>query len=143
MKIINKTDALNEAIVILEKKQALELRELTEQFKITYESLKPVNLIKNTLSEVTKAPDIKNNFINNAIGLATGFLSSRFLLGSSRNPIKRTLGTILQYAVANVVSKHSGGIKSTAGSLLSRIFSKPQPEDEEEEQVYSKNGNYI
>jgi len=107
MKQINETDTLNETIVLLKYKQAQELIILQEQFQLTYDSLKPINLIKNAFSEMTHSPDIKGNLINNVIGLSTGYLSKRILLGSTHNPIKRILGSVLQYVVANVVTKKS------------------------------------
>jgi hypothetical protein len=105
MKNTNETDALKDAIAVLQHKQAAELQLLKEQFHITYESLKPVNLIKKGFKDITESPGIKNTLINNAIGLATGFLSKKVLIGASHNPIKRLLGTILEFAVASVVAK--------------------------------------
>jgi len=112
MKELNETDTLNETIALLEYKQDRELMILKEQFQLTYESLKPVNLIKNAFSEITHSPDIKGNIINNVIGLSTGYLSKRILLGSSHNPIKRILGSVLQFVVANVVTKKSDSFTS-------------------------------
>lgn len=112
MKELNETDTLNETIALLEYKQAQELIILKEQFQFTYESLKPINLIKNAFSEMTNSPDIKGNILNNVIGLSTGYLSKRILLGSTHNPIKRILGSVLQFVVANVVTKKSDSFTS-------------------------------
>jgi hypothetical protein len=112
MKQLNETDALNETIALLRYKQAQELMILQEQFQLTYDSLKPVNIIKNAFSEITHSPDIKGNILNNVIGLTTGYLSKRILLGSTHNPIKRILGSVLQFVVANVVTKKSDSFTS-------------------------------
>jgi hypothetical protein len=111
MKKSNETDTLNEAIVLLENKQAIELISLKQQFELTYESLKPLNIIKSVFSEITTSSEIKGNLISNAIGMSTGYLTKKVLLGSSHNPIKRLLGTLLQFVVTNVVTKHSDNIK--------------------------------
>ena len=137
MKKKNGTDALNKAISSLQNKQAQELKLLKEQFHLTYESLKPINLIKSTFHEVAISPDIKNNIVNNVIGLTTGYLSKKVLMGTSHNPIKRLLGTLLQFAIANVVSKHSDKIKSTGENILLHILKYRK----EKEQDFSKNGN--
>lgn len=50
MKKKNETDTLNQTIISLQNKQAQELKSLKEQFHLTYESLKPINLIKNTIA---------------------------------------------------------------------------------------------
>jgi hypothetical protein len=115
------TVALSDSISLLQIKQALELKLLKEQFYVTYESLKPINLVKSTLSEVTSSSSVKNNIINNIIGLTTGYLTKKVLVGSSHNPIKRMLGMLLQFAIANVVSRHSGKIKTTGEIILNHI----------------------
>lgn len=137
MKKQNQTDALNEKIRLLQMKQEREFILLKEQAHVAYESLKPINLIKSTFHEVASSPDIKNNIVSNVIGFVTGFLSRKVLMGSSDNPIKRILGTVLQFGIANVVSKHSDTIKSVGGKLLLRILKyKKEPEPE-----FSSNGN--
>ena len=122
MKTKNETDSLNELIITMEKKRAYQLELLKEQFPVACESLKPLNLIKSAFHEVTNSPEIKGNLLNNAIGLGTGFVSKKIVMGNSHNPIKKVLGTLLQFGVANLVSKHSEDIKLIGGNLLSRIF---------------------
>lgn len=107
MEQYNETDILNTRIALLEIRQAEELKILKEQFQLTYESIKPINLIKHAFSEMTNSAEIKGNILSNVIGLSTGYLSRKVLLGSTHNPIKRILGSILQYAVANIVTKSS------------------------------------
>lgn len=122
MKSKSETDSLNEKIALLEAKQSMELKELKNQFHVTYESLKPFNLIKSAFNEVTTSPDIKNNLLNNAIGMTTGYLSKKVLVGSTHNPLKNVFGTLLQFAIGNVVAKHSGGLVATGGSMLLKFL---------------------
>ncbi len=118
----NQTEALNKAIEVLQKKKDIEFELLKEQFHITYESLKPINLIKSTLADVASSRELKNNVLNNVIGLTTGYISKKVLLGSSRNPIKILLGSLFQFAIAKVVSKHTESIKSTGENILFNIL---------------------
>jgi hypothetical protein len=55
------TERLKESIRLLEMKQQEEGKILKEQLRITYESLKPVNLIKSSLKEITSSMEIKND----------------------------------------------------------------------------------
>jgi hypothetical protein len=112
MKKINQTDLLNETIIRLENRQTLELYALKEQFELTYESLKPLNLIKSAFTEMTTSPNIKGNIINNVIGIATGYLTKKVLVGSTHNPFKKILGTLLQFVITNVATKHSNTLQS-------------------------------
>lgn len=112
MEKINQTDLLDETIRYLENKQAFELCSLKEQFELTYESLKPLNLLKSAFTEMTTSPIIKGNIINNLVGMATGYFTKKVLVGSTHSPLKKILGTLLQFVVTNVTTKHSDTLKS-------------------------------
>ena len=105
MKKTDHQEALKERIYSLEFQKRDEFRHLKKQFHITYEGLKPLNILKSTFQDVTKSSEIKSTLINSAIGIATGYLSKKVLVGSSHNPIKRIFGTILEFVIANVVTK--------------------------------------
>jgi hypothetical protein len=124
MKKPNETDSLNELILRQEQQYDTDLRLLKEQFHIAYESLKPINLIKNVVHEVSTSPEIKTDMLDNVIGLATGYLSKKLLIDTSHNPIKKGLGFLLQFAVGNAVSKHTDTIKTIGANLLSRFLKK-------------------
>lgn len=119
---MNETDALNEAIIELQAKRTKQLFLLKEQFHHTYESLKPINLIKGTLAQVSASPEIIKGIMDNAIGIGTGLLSKKLLFGSSRNPVKKLLGTMVQIAITNIVSKRTDFIKATGQLILMRMI---------------------
>ena len=131
MNKINQTEALNKTIAALQEKKEIEFSLLKEQFQITYESLKPINLIKSTLANVASSPELKNNVLNNVIGLTTGYISKKVILGNTRNPIKILLGSLFQFAIANVVSKHTESLKSTGEIILKKIFRNKDKRDHE------------
>ena len=122
MTIKNQTELLNDAISLLENKRANELKLLKDQFHLVHESIKPINLIKNVLQEVTESSEIKNNIANNTIGLAAGYLTKKAIFGTARNPITKIFGTLLQFAITNFVSKHTDNIKSTGRIILHRFL---------------------
>ena len=126
MKKITSTEELRESILLLEAKQAYEGALLKEQFKITYESLKPANLIKNALNELTQAPDLKADLMGTTMSLAAGYLSKKMAIGSTSNPFKQVLGTLLQMGVTSIVSKNADGIKSAAMNLMNNFFNKKE-----------------
>ena len=105
MKTKNLTQTLTEDIAILQARQSYELQLLKEQFHYTYDSLKPINLIKNVFKDVTASPVIKGTVVNNLIGLAAGFLSRKLLLGSNHGPVRNILGGVLQFVVTNFITK--------------------------------------
>jgi hypothetical protein len=124
MKNKNATDSLNDLILVQEMKYDNDLEQLKNQFDVAYESVKPINLIKNLVHKVTASPEIKKDLVSNVIGLSTGFLTKRILLGSLHNPVTKVLGTVFEFAVANLVSKNAGGIKTIGGNLLKHFLNK-------------------
>ncbi|CAM2945196.1 hypothetical protein [Flavobacterium frigoris] len=103
----NATQNLSQTILLLEQKKTEELQSLQQQYLVVYESVKPLNLVKSALNKMTTSPDLKHNILNTVIGLSTGYISKKLLLGSTHNPIKRILGTVLQFAVTNLVARRN------------------------------------
>lgn len=124
MKNKNATDTLNEMIIVQRMIYDNDLQQLKNQFDVAYESVKPLNLVKNLFHEVTASPEIKNDLLSTIIGFGAGFISKKLLLGSTHNPIKKVLGTLFEFAVANMASKHSEGIKSIGENIFKRFFNK-------------------
>ena len=128
---MQKTDlsaGLREAILVLEKRQATEGKILKDHFLQAYESIKPINLIKNTFKEITESNDLKDNIINTSVGLATGFVSKKLFVGHSHSPFKRLLGSVLMYGITNVVSKNTETIKAIGKGLFDVIVKKNDTE---------------
>jgi hypothetical protein len=115
---------LKELIFLLEIKQENDKQLLKQEFKTTVESLRPVNLIKNTFSDLTTSPDFKGNLVDAAISIASGYLSKKIMVGSTHNPLKKLFGALLQVGVTSLVSKNTEGIKTTASHLIKKIFNK-------------------
>lgn len=126
MENINTSADLKNAIKILELEQAASGQLLREQFYITYESLKPVNLLKSTLSDVASSPFLIDNIINTALGLATGYLSKKIVVGTSANLFRKLLGSFLQLGVTNTVSQHPENIKSLGKFIVQQLFRKKE-----------------
>jgi hypothetical protein len=126
MKNKNPTDALNDLLLIQEIKYDHDLNLLKNQFDVAYESVKPLNLIKNLVHNVTASAEIKNDLLSNIISFGAGFLSKNILLGSLHNPVTKLLGTIFEFGVANAVSKNTDRIKTISGNLFKHFFKRNQ-----------------
>lgn len=97
---------------------------LKQEVKNTLENLRPVNLIKKSISDLSTAPDFKGNLLNAGISLLAGYASKKAIIGSTHNPIKQIVGTLFQIVVTKMVSKNSDEIKSVAGGIIHNIFAK-------------------
>ena len=124
MKNITSVAGLKNAIQLLEDEQAYKGQLLKEQFYLTYESFKPGKLLGSTLKEMIASPYFVENVIDTTIGLATGYLSRKIVVGASSSLIRRFLGSILQSGVTSFVTKHPDTIKSVGQTILQNIFRK-------------------
>jgi hypothetical protein len=124
MQNITNFDELKNAIKLLEVEQALKRQLLKEQLNISYESLKPVNILRKTLKEITLSHDLTDNILGTASGLASGYLSKKIFIGASGNLFRKLIGSILQFGVTTVVSQHPDVIKSMGKSIIQYFFRK-------------------
>jgi hypothetical protein len=60
------------------------------------------------------------------MGLTTGYLSKKLVVGFSGNIIRKLLGSILQLGVTNVVAQHPDSLKSLGQFIFQRIFHKKE-----------------
>jgi hypothetical protein len=121
MEPINSIGELKNAIQILEFEHAIKEQLLKDQVYLTFESLKPVNLIKSTLHEITSTPYLMENILGATVGLASGYLSKKLAVGKSENILRKLLGAIIQFGVTNAVAQHPDSIKSF-GQLIYQYF---------------------
>jgi hypothetical protein len=122
------------AIRLLEEEQALKGELLKKQFFITYESLKPVSLLKSTLKDVASSPWLIENIIGTTLGITTGYFSKKLVVGASGNIVRKLLGSVLQFGITNIIAQNRESISSFGQSVFKRIFRKdrnksPQVED--------------
>lgn len=132
MQAIKNSADLQLAIQQLERQQAIEWPILKEEFLKTAESLKPINILKSTFKNAVDTPDLKTDIINTAIGLTTGILAKKVILGKTLNPLSKLLGVVLEMFVANKVSKNADDIKSLGGSLMNKFFKRGAGVDKNE-----------
>jgi hypothetical protein len=121
----SQVEMLQEQINLLKVKQEKEFLQMREQFHVVASNLKPSNLIGNIFSDLGSGPK-SSSLVDSTIGMTTGFLSRKFLFGSSSSPVKKAIGGLLQFGISNFVYKNSFVIKAVGGLLLQRIFNKKE-----------------
>jgi len=124
MKKISPNEVLNNAIILLEAKRDREFFELKEQFHAVQESLKPINILKDTFNAVSTSPDIRNGIGKTLLGVTSEFLMRNIFFRKTYNPIKIIAGLALQTVVTGITTNNSEKIKSIGQKIFSSIFSK-------------------
>jgi len=106
LKNISSGKDLHEAILLLEGRQEDEGKVLRDHFMRTYESMRPVNLIKSAFNEVTESQELKDHLLSSGVGLVAGHVSKRVYDGVQGNANGSITGTAIQFGVTNIVARH-------------------------------------
>lgn len=103
---------LAQAIAVLEIRQAEEKILMKAETTEFVESLKPINILRSVVRSVRDSPETKEDIIHGVVGLGTGFLANKVLLGSLQGPLKKILGFVLQAGITNATVKYPEVIKN-------------------------------
>ncbi len=128
---ITTASQLDFAILQLEQKKDVQEKDLVDHFNLTYQSLRPLNLIKNAIEDIAGSPEIRDNVINAAVGVGTGFVTKKLLVGKSDSLFKKILGGAIEFGVANIVSKNTDAIKAFGTNLIHKLFKHKERNEEE------------
>jgi hypothetical protein len=123
MQTISSVQGLRNAIQLLEAEQNIKGELLKKQVMITYESLRHVNLIKNTLKDLFSSSFEGENISGIAAGITGGYLLKKLFVGRSGNPFKKLLGSIIQFGLTNLIAQNSQLIKKFATGVF-HLFSE-------------------
>jgi len=127
--------ALKESIRLMEIRQEKEGKILKEQFRITYESLKPVNLIKNSLKELAASVEIKNSIFETVFSILSGYLTQKFIVNSKSSILKKILGVALQFGITNLVSNNAEEVRIFITNLIDRFINPAREEEIPEPEI--------
>ena len=109
------------AIQNLEFEQEIQGQLLKEHFFLTFDSLKPANLIKNALQDITSSPYLLDNMLGSVMGMFSGYLSKKIAVGTSHNLFRKIGGSLLQFGVTNLVAQHTDILKTVGNFIIDRI----------------------
>lgn len=123
MERITDLAGLKQQIAILEQKREAEKDAISNEVADFLESLKPVNLLKGLFHSVKESPDLKSDLLRGAVGLGTGFLTNKLLLGKLHGPLKAVLGMILPGLLTSAAVKLPiDGVKHKGISMLTNFL---------------------
>ena len=124
MENITSATELKIAIQILETEQEIKSQLIREQIILAHDSIKPINLLKSTVNDFVTSPNLIDNILGGAVGLASGYLSKKMVIGASGNLFRKLLGVFMQFGVTNVVAQHPEGVRSIGQYIFKHILPK-------------------
>jgi len=122
MQNITSVKALRAAILRLEKRQTEQGLLVKEQFAVTYESLKPFNVLRKAVTDIFTPFELKQGLLETSAGILSGYLSRILVVRDSKNPFLRLAGVFVQYGVTNVITKNSESIMKVASAFVEKIM---------------------
>ncbi|MDD2192032.1 MAG: hypothetical protein PHO12_05785 [Bacteroidales bacterium] len=123
MQNINSAADLKKAIIQLELDRTVQWEFLQEQVCNTYESMKPVNLIKSSLIDLASSPYLKNKVFALVLGSLNKFISKHTSKEKSANPLKNFFNNLLQVGVTNFIVNPIA-FNLVKGFLMQSLFKK-------------------
>jgi len=114
-------DSLRESIRLLEIQQAEEGKVLKEELLMTYESLKPANLLKSAITGISRSSEIKRGFLETIIPVFSAYLTQRMFVRPGRGIFRKLLGTMLQFGVTSLAAKNAGLIRNFINQQFERV----------------------
>ena len=123
---------LEDAIKLLEYKKTEDKQFLREISNMAYDSLKPINIIKNLFKEVVEPQNLKDNLLNTSVGFGAGYLSKLLFQKIVRVPFKNFISNTLMMGVENLISKNPGIISALSSLFLDAISGKSKKNADEE-----------
>jgi|SRR5688572_9724206 len=116
------TDILNQNISLLEQKRNQDFMEFKQQLHNTGESLKPGNLIRGAVRDITSSPQLKSILIKAAVGLALGFVAKKLITRQQRTNKNEILGNALQYGISFLASNQNNLLKSAGIYVANHVI---------------------
>lgn len=121
MKKITSLIDLRAAIQQLEHQQLIEEKLLKEQLNLAYNSVKPANILLNTIKDLGGSNELKNTLLNTSVGLGAVYASKKIFQSKSFRPLKNIIGSALITGITNVVAKNPDVIISIGNKFFDML----------------------
>lgn len=126
MEKIESVMALKDRIAWLEaERQGRELA-LKKELQAAHEFLTPANLLNQAVKGIFSSKEIKNNLFDGLIGVVSGYFAKKAVTGSSGNPLKSVLGSILQLVVTDQVAERAEPARKAIVKFINDLLNKKE-----------------
>ena len=109
---LSKAAVLKSVIAELEITRRLQEKALMDQYKLTYDRLRPLHMLRTTLEGLTTPGGIGSGVLNATLCTGGGWLARKLLLGRSPGLFKKMLGTLLEMGLTGLLGKLGGSFES-------------------------------
>lgn len=132
MQNITTVAGLKDAIKVLEAEQKEKGKLFREQLLLTYESLLPVNLLKNSLKELFSTSHLIKDFSDTTLGMIIGYLTKKLFIRESKSKFRKMVASVFQLGISNLVVQKAEYIRAVGEVILQHLFRKTEHPQEEQ-----------
>lgn len=140
MEVLTTYDELVRKIESVQLRRDQEKDALQAEFTEFKESLKPVNIIRGFFQEL-KSSDVKADILKGAMGLATGFLTNKLLLGRLGGPLKTAMSAVIPGLFTSLAVKTPDTLKEKGLSMLYNFLQSIKIKTKAEKQYEAADGS--
>jgi hypothetical protein len=130
---ISTSAELREAIIQLELKRDSQEKLLKEQFYITYESFKSINLLKKVILEIATSPGLLSGLVSTIVDLTRRRTYKNQLSEAPSASIKSIFQSLLSTSVTKLVYDNSDTLLLFGQYLIRRLFHKKEKKKKEDQ----------
>ena len=94
---------------------------IKEELNRLIDNLKPINIVKQTLSDLVSSSEVKESLSDLIIGATSGVIAKNIFIGESHNPISKISGMLIELLVAKNVTNNAEQIKSIGTSIWNKL----------------------
>ena len=121
---IHTSQDLELAIIEMEKRKVVQQSILVSHFHDTYESLKPVNLIKSAFHRIIEPGDARSTLLKAAGGVGMGLLTKKLLIGKTTSVIGSLVSNALKLTASNTLYNNTDTLKAYGIAIYNNLFKK-------------------
>lgn len=112
------------ALDLLQEKSNWNKHNIKEELNLLIDDLKPINIIKQTLSDLVSSLEVKQSLGDLIIGATTGVIAKNIFIGETHNPVSKISGMLIEMIVAKNVTNNAEQIKSIGTSIWNKLIQR-------------------
>ncbi|MEO6132304.1 MAG: hypothetical protein ABIQ02_10685 [Saprospiraceae bacterium] len=122
----NSNETLNALILSLEDQRKQDFQALKQQLKETGESLKPVNLIKSAVGEVTDNKELKSFLIQAGIGIVVSLITKKVISSARQSNTANLVGNVAALGLKRLTPTQAAIIRLAAPVVIGFVLKSIQ-----------------
>lgn len=107
MEITDKSEYLAKLIVFTKSKKQQEQLDVKNQFVLICDSLKPINILTETVHDIKNSSSFKADIVSTSITVVSNLFSNYLVLGRSTSLLKKIGGFALQFVSSKFNNKNN------------------------------------